>query len=139
MLTREQIDALSEDPDEARRQLEALAGPGATIRVDSFEGAPLPPKSQIRMIRISRDQFAAENHSAGGLLIEIVSQPGIGPLRGTLNMRLRDGSMSARSPLVERKDVHAERLDIPPYRREWCHQLVGHISEQLTARVIGLL
>ena len=103
MLTREQIDALSEDPDEARRQLEALAGPGATIRVDSFEGAPLPPKSQIRMIRISRDQFAAENHSAGRLLIEIVSQPGIGPLRGTLNMRLRDGSMSARSPLVERK------------------------------------
>ena len=103
VLTREQIDALADDPDEARRQLEELAGPGAVIRVDSFEGSPLPPKSQIRMIRISRDQFAAENHSAGGLFIEIVSQPGIGPLRGNVNMRLRDGSMTARSPLVEKK------------------------------------
>jgi hypothetical protein len=103
VLTREQIEALSDDPDEARRQLQEMAGPGAVIRVDSFEGSPLPPKSQIRSIRISRDQFAAENHSAGGLFIEIVSQPGLGPLRGTVNMRLRDGSMTGRSPLVERK------------------------------------
>src|SRR4051794_36233691 len=43
-LTREQIDALSDDPDEFRRQLEEIAGPGAVIRVDSFEGSPLPPK-----------------------------------------------------------------------------------------------
>ncbi len=49
-LTREQIDALSEDPDELKRQLQEMAGPGAVIRVDSFEGAQLPPKSQIRMI-----------------------------------------------------------------------------------------
>lgn len=103
VMTREQIDALPDDPDDAMRQLQELAGPGAVIRVDSFEGSPLPPKSQIRMIRISRDQFAAENHSAGGLLIEIVSQPGIGPLRGNVNMRLRDGSMTGRNPLVERK------------------------------------
>src|SRR5688500_18985166 len=48
VLTREQIDALSEDPEEAARQLQELAGPGAVIRVDSFEGAALPPKSQRR-------------------------------------------------------------------------------------------
>ena len=103
VMTREQIDALSDDPDEARRQLQDMAGPSAVIRVDSFEGSALPPKSQIRSIRISRDQFAAENHSAGGLFIEIISQPGIGPLRGQVNTRLRDGSMTGRSPLVERK------------------------------------
>ena len=103
VLTREQIDALSEDPEEAARQLQDLAGPGAVIRVDSFEGSALPPKSQIRMIRISRDQFAAENHSAGGLTIDIVTQPGLGPIRGTVNTRLRDGSMTGRSPFVERK------------------------------------
>jgi hypothetical protein len=103
VLTREQIEALSDDPEEAKRQLAEMAGPGAVMRVDSFEGAPLPHKSQIRMIRISRDQFAAENHSAGGLLIDIVSQPGLGPLRGTANMRLRDGSMTGRSPFVEAK------------------------------------
>ena len=102
-LTREQIDALSDDPDELKRQLQELAGPGAVIRVDSFEGAQLPPKSQIRMIRISRDAFAAENHSAGGLQIDIVTQPGIGPLRGNVTTRIRDGSMTGRSPFVPKK------------------------------------
>ena len=102
-LTREQIDALSDDPDELKRQLQELAGPGAVIRVDSFEGAQLPPKSQIRMIRISRDAFAAENHSAGGLQIDIVTQPGIGPLRGNVSTRIRDGSMTGRSPFVPKK------------------------------------
>jgi hypothetical protein len=103
VLTREQIDALSEDPDEAARQLQELAGPGAVMRVDSFEGSALPPKSQIRMIRISRDQFAAENHSAGGLTIDIVTQPGLGPIRGSINTNLRDGSMTGRSPFVDKK------------------------------------
>ena len=38
-LTREQIDALSDDPEEMRRQLLEMAGGDALIRVDSFEGA----------------------------------------------------------------------------------------------------
>jgi hypothetical protein len=103
VLTREQIDALSDDPEEMRRQLADMAGVGAVIKVDSFEGAQLPPKSQIRMIRISRDQFAAENHFAGGLQIDIVTQPGIGPLRGQVSTRLQDGSMTGRSPFVQKK------------------------------------
>jgi lactam utilization protein B len=51
-LTREQLDALSEDPDEMRRQLMDMAGPDAVIRVDSFEGQQLPPKAQIKSVRI---------------------------------------------------------------------------------------
>jgi carboxypeptidase family protein len=102
-LTREQIDALSEDPDELKRQLQEIAGPGAVFRVDSFEGAQLPPKSQIRMIRISRDAFAAENHFSEGLQIDIVTQPGIGPIRGNVSSRIRDGSLTGRSPFVEKK------------------------------------
>ena len=43
-----------------RQQLKDMAGPGAVIRVDSFEGGGAADKSQIRSIRISRDQFAAE-------------------------------------------------------------------------------
>jgi hypothetical protein len=58
-----------------RQQLQEMAGPGAMIKVDSFEGAALPPKAQIRSIRISRDQVAAENHSAGGTQVEIITQP----------------------------------------------------------------
>jgi hypothetical protein len=93
-LTREQIDALSEDPDEMAQQLQDMAGGNAVIRVDSFEGSRLPPKSMIKAIHITRDAFAAENHFAGGLFIDIITQPGVGPLRSNVNVRLRDGSMS---------------------------------------------
>ena len=54
-LTREQIDALSDDPAVLRQQLAEMAGGPAIIRVDSFEGAPLPPKAQIKSIHITRD------------------------------------------------------------------------------------
>ncbi len=93
-LTREQIEALSEDPDEMAQQLKDMAGPDAVIRVDSFEGGRLPPKSAIKAIHITRDAFAAENHFAGGLFIDIITQPGLGPLRTNFNTRLRDGSLS---------------------------------------------
>ena len=102
-LTREQMEALSEDPDEMARQLQGLAGPDATIRVDSFEGQQLPPKSQIKSIHITRDAFAAENHSAFGLFIDIVTQPGIGPLRGQGRFGFYDSAFDARNPMVPRK------------------------------------
>ena len=91
-MTREQIDALSDDPDEMAQQLQDIAGGNAVIRVDSFEGGRLPPKSAIKAVHITRDAFAAENHYAGGLFIDIITQPGIGPLRTNLNMRLRAGA-----------------------------------------------
>jgi hypothetical protein len=99
-LTREQIEALSDDPQTLQQQLQEMAGPGAVIRVDGFEGSPLPAKAQIRSIRISRDQFAAEFHTAGGVSIEIITQPGLGPIRYNLNTRMRGGGLSARSPFV---------------------------------------
>jgi hypothetical protein len=102
-LTREQIEALSDDPDEMAQQLRDMAGPDAVLRVDSFEGGRLPPKSQIKAIHITRDAFAAENHSAGALFIDIITQPGMGPLRANTNYRLRDGSMSGRNPITDAK------------------------------------
>jgi carboxypeptidase family protein len=102
-LTREQIEALSDDPAILRQQLQDMAGPGAVIRVDGFDGSPLPAKAQIRSIRISRDQFAAEFHSAGGVSIEIITQPGLGPIRYNTNLSSRGGGLSARSPFVASK------------------------------------
>ncbi len=100
VLTRDEIEALSDDPTQLQQQLQDMAGPGAVIRIDGFEGGALPAKAQIRSIRISRDQFAAENHSAGGVSIEIITQPGLGPLRYFSTLRARDGSFSGRSPFV---------------------------------------
>jgi hypothetical protein len=99
-LTREEIEALSDDPAQLQQQLQDMAGPGAVIRIDGFEGGALPAKAQIRSIRISRDQFAAEFHGAGGVSIEIITQPGLGPVRYFTNFRMRDGSLSGRSPFV---------------------------------------
>ena len=100
VLTREQIEALSDDPDELRRQLTDLAGPGANILVDSFEGRDLPPKALIKSIRITRDQFAPEAHYAGEFRIEILTQPGIGAIRGSARMGFYDSATDGRNPLI---------------------------------------
>ena len=102
-LTRDQVDALSDDPAEMARQLQEMAGGSGVMRVDSFEGSQLPPKAMIKSIHVTRDAFAAENHSAGGLFIDIITQPGLGPLRGGGRYNLRDGSVAGRSPLTEVK------------------------------------
>jgi len=99
-LTREEIEALSDDPQQLQQQLQDMAGPGAVIRIDGFEGGALPAKAQIRSIRISRDQFAAEYHSAGGVSIEIITQPGIGPIRYFTSLRARDDAFTGTSPFV---------------------------------------
>jgi len=108
-LTREQLDALSDDPDVLRQQLQDMAGPGAVISVDSFEGSALPPKAQIRSIRISRDSFAAEYHSAGGTQIEIITQPGMGPLRMNVGYRMRGDGLTGRSPFVPARGPEQNR------------------------------
>ncbi|MCX6543618.1 MAG: TonB-dependent receptor [Acidobacteria bacterium] len=102
-LTREQIDALSDDPNEMAKQLQDMAGAGAAIRVDSFEGQQLPPKAQIKAIHITRDKFAAENHSAGGMFVDIITQPGIGALQGTVRLSLADSALDGRNPLIPKK------------------------------------
>ena len=99
-LTRDQIDALSDDPATFQKQLQDMAGPGAVIRIDGFEGSALPAKAQIRSIRIARDQFAAEFHNAGGVSIEIITQPGLGPIRYFSQFQAREDSFSGRSPFV---------------------------------------
>jgi hypothetical protein len=103
VLTREQMDLLSDDPDEMQRQLMDMAGPGAILRIDSFEGGRLPPKSQIKSIRVTRDQFAAENHSADSFFVEVITQPGIGPIRTGVRYGLRNSAMSARNAFTPTK------------------------------------
>lgn len=102
-LSSDDIEALSDDPDTLQQQLNELAGPGAVVRVDGFQGNGLPPKAQIQSVRIARDQFSAEHHDAGGVSIEIITKPGLGPLRFRLNTLGRQGQWGGRSPFVEVK------------------------------------
>jgi hypothetical protein len=93
-LTREQIDALPDDPDEMARQLMRMAG-AQVIHIDGFEGGALPPKSQIQFIHIARDAFSAENHFAGGR-VDVITKVGDGPLTAGASYSFdRDTAMTA--------------------------------------------
>ena len=108
-LTREQIEALSDDPDEMQRQLQDMAGPNARLRVDSFEGSQLPPKAQIKSIHITRDQYAAESHYIGELFIDIVTQPGMGKLRVNGGLGYNGSALNSRTALQPKKGPEQNR------------------------------
>lgn len=99
-LTNEQIDALSDDKDELQRQIDELGGPDAIIRVDSFEGQQLPPKSQIKSIHVTRDQFAAETEQPGSTFVDIITAPGVGKLRGNFNSSYHSGRWNGPNPFL---------------------------------------
>ncbi|MGE0816454.1 MAG: carboxypeptidase-like regulatory domain-containing protein, partial [Vicinamibacterales bacterium] len=72
-LSQEEIDALSDDPDEMADQLAQMAGPGAQIFVDGFRCGRLPPKDQIQQIRFRTNSYAAEYHEAGMVRVEVIT------------------------------------------------------------------
>ena len=110
-LSDDQLDGLSDDPEELARQLKEMAGPNATIRVDSFEGMQLPPKSQIKSVHVTRDQFAAESPNPGDTFVEVITAPGVGPIRGGFNANVRASALSSRNPFApERGPDHNRRV-----------------------------
>ena len=129
-MTREQIDALSDDPDELRRQLIDIAGPDAKILIDSFEGRDLPPKALIKSIRVTRDQFAPEVHFAGEVRIEILTQPGIGPVRGNLRSGYYDSVFDGENPL-HRTDTAVAELAVRHRPQRHAHQRTRILQRQL--------
>ncbi len=125
VLTREQIEALPDDPDEMERMLTEMAGPGGAIRVDGFRGGRLPPKSQIRSIRFTSGMFAAENHGGGMMFVDISTAPGTGPLRGSFDMSFRDDSLNARNAFQERKG--------PERNQQYTLNLSGTLRKERTS------
>ena len=89
-LSQEEIDALSDDPDEMAEQLAQMAGPGAQIFVDGFRGGRLPPKDQIQQIRFRSNSYAAEYHDAGMVRVEVITKPGMGAWRSRVTFGFRD-------------------------------------------------
>ena len=103
-LTPDEIDALSDDPDEMAEQLAQMAGPGAQIFVDGFRGGRLPPKDQIQQIRFNSNSFSAEYHEAGMVRVEVITRPGMGGWRGRANFGFRDESLNARNAFAATKE-----------------------------------
>ena len=97
VLTAEQIAQLPDDPEEFEQAIRDMAGPGATFRVNGFRGGKLPPKSQIREIRFRMNPYAAENHDASMIGVDILTKPGLNNWHGSLNAGFRDEALNARN------------------------------------------
>ena len=108
-LTKEDIDALSDDPDEMAEQLRQMAGPGAQLFIDGFRGGRLPPKDQIQQIRFNTNSYSAEYHEAGMVRIEVITKPGMGNWRGTMNFGFRDESMNATNKFATEKGPEQQK------------------------------
>ena len=97
------LDALSDDPEDLAADLAALAGPsagpgGASIFVDGFSGGQLPPKESIREIRINSNPFSPEYDKPGYGRIEIFTKPGSDKFHGSIGYNLGTDFWNSRNP-----------------------------------------
>ena len=81
VLRSQDLDVLSDDPDDLQNDLMALAGPaagpdGGQIFVDGFSNGQLPPKSSIREVRVNSNPFSAEFDKLGYGRVEDLYQAG---------------------------------------------------------------
>lgn len=130
-LSRAQIEALPDDPEEMEKALRQIAGQDATIRVDGFTGGRLPPKSQIASIKIIRSNFDAEFHQAGGALVDITTRAGGSQWSGSFNFRFNDEALNARQPFaVSRR---------PSQLRDFDGNLSGPIIKKKTSLYVFVL
>jgi hypothetical protein len=115
VLKGEDLEALSDDPDELQSELEALAGPsagpnGGQIYIDGFTGGQIPPKASIREIRINQNPFSAEYDKLGYGRIEIFTKPGTNQYHGQVMANGNDSAFNALWSPVE--------IEQPPYHSE---------------------
>jgi hypothetical protein len=115
------LQALSDDPDELQSELEALAGPaagpnGGQIYVDGFTAGQLPPKADILEIRINHNPFSSEYDKLGYGRIEITTRPGASQLHGQVLSNLNDSVFNSRNPFAPQE---------PGYHSEFFNGSVG--------------
>jgi hypothetical protein len=110
----EDLNALSDDPDELQSELEALAGPsagpnGGQIYVDGFTAGQLPPKADILEIRINQNPFSAEYDRLGYGRIEITTRPGASKFHGQVMGDINASPFNTRNPFaVQEPGYHTE-------------------------------
>lgn len=108
------LDALPDDPEAFAAALRAFAAPsagpsGGQIYVDGFSGGRVPPRQTIREVRISQNQFAAENDSPMSSRIDILTQPGTETLHGGASLGFSDESLNSRNPFAPERAPYQYR------------------------------
>jgi hypothetical protein len=108
VLRGEDLQALSDDPDDLQADLQALAGPaagpnGGQIYIDGFTGGQLPSKDSIREIRINQNPFSPEYDRIGFGRIEILTKPGTDKFRGQAYFNYGNDIFNSRNPYARQK------------------------------------
>ena len=97
-LEEKDIAELPDDPEELAQVLEQMTGgAGAVFQVNGFRGGTLPPRDEIRQIRFRINSFAADNHDAGRVQIQIITRPNVTRWTGNANLGLRTDVLNARN------------------------------------------
>jgi hypothetical protein len=102
------LDALSDDSDELKNDLQALAGPsagpnGGAIYIDGFSGGELPTKDSIREIRINQNPFSPQYDKLGLGRIEVLTKPGADHWRGNFFQHTGSTVWNSRNPYAATK------------------------------------
>jgi hypothetical protein len=105
VLKGEDLEALSDDPDELEQDLLALAGPsvgpnGGQIYIDGFSDGTLPPKASIREIRINQNPFSAAYDRPGFGRIEVFTKPGSDSWHGQVMFNENNSDFNTRNPYI---------------------------------------
>src|SRR5437870_8450592 len=102
------LQALSDNPDDLIAELIAIAGPsagpgGASVFIDGFSGGQAPSKESIREIRINQNPFSAEYDRLGTGRIEILTKPGTNQFHGSESFNFANDFWNSRNPYAQQK------------------------------------
>lgn len=115
ILKGDDLNMLSDNPEDLEADLQALAGPsagpnGGQIYIDGFTGGRLPPKESIREIRINQNPFSSEYDRLGYGRIEIFTKPGADKIRGQAHLTFGDSVFNSRNPFSPTKPSYQTKM-----------------------------
>src|SRR2546425_5040648 len=127
VLAGDDLQALSDNPDDLIAELIAIAGPGAgpggaSVFIDGFSNGQLSSKESIREIRINQNPFSAEYDRVGTGRVEILTRPGTNQFHGSGFFNFGDDFWNSRNPYAQQK--------APFLLREYGGNLSGPIGKR---------
>jgi hypothetical protein len=108
VLAGDDLQQLSENPDDLIAELIAIAGPsagpgGASVFIDGFSTGQLASKESIREIRINQNPFSAEYDRVGTGRVEILTRPGTNQFHGSGFFNIGSDVWNSRNPYAGQK------------------------------------
>src|SRR5438034_3337422 len=108
VLAGDDLQALSDNPDDLIDELIAIAGPGAgpggaSVFIDGFTSGQLSYRECIREIRINKNTFSSEYDRIGTGRIEILTRPGTNQYHGSGFFNFGNDIWNSRNPYASGK------------------------------------